>query len=158
MFDIGWTEMAVIGAVLLIVVGPKDLPKVLRTMGYWMGKARSMAREFQRSLDQYVKEAELEDVKKSVDKLNVRKTIQNTIDPKGAIKKELTETDKTLRETVKGEAAAAKGNGADHDVDPTTPAPKAIAPAVVAESQPPAASESAGESDEQRKAQAGGAR
>ena len=64
MFDLGWFEMAVIGALLLVVVGPKDLPKVLRTAGYWMGKARSMARDFQRSLDQYAKEAELDDVKK----------------------------------------------------------------------------------------------
>jgi len=154
MFDIGWTEMAVIGAILLIVVGPKDLPKVLRTVGYWMGKARSMAREFQRSLDQYVKEAELEDVKKSVDKLNVRKTIQNTIDPKGVIKKELTETDKTLRETVKGPVPA--NNGSSDNVDPTTPSPKPATPTVVADSEQPPKGP-AGDGDDQRKAQAGGA-
>jgi len=156
MFDIGWFEMAVIGALLLVVVGPKDLPKVLRTAGYWMGKARSMAREFQRSLDQYVKEAELEDVKKSVDKMNVRKSIQNTIDPKGTIKKQLTETDKTLRETVKGPAAETKTKAEGDTVDPTTPEPKPVAPAPAVEAE--AAVEPVPGGEEPRKAQAGGAR
>ena len=154
MFDIGWFEMAVIGALLLVVVGPKDLPKVLRTVGYWMGKARSMAREFQRTLDQYAKEAELDDVKKGVDKLNIRKSIQNTIDPKGTIKKQLSETDKTLRETVKGPVAASKSNGAADQVDPTTPEPKPVAVPVEAE----AAVEAVQGGEEPRKAQAGGAR
>jgi sec-independent protein translocase protein TatB len=156
MFDIGWFEMAVIGALLLVVVGPKDMPKVLRTVGYWMGKARSMAREFQRSLDQYVKEAELEDVKKGVDKLNVRKSIQNTIDPKGTIKKQLSETDKTLRETVKGPAADAKDDVAGDAVDPTTPEPKPVAAAPAVEAETTVEPVQGGE--EPRKAQAGGAR
>ncbi len=171
MLDIGWFEMAVVGILLLVVVGPKDLPKVLRTVGYWTGKARSMAREFQRSLDQYVKEAELEDVKKGVDKLNVRKTIQNTIDPKGAIKKELTETDKALRQSPnKANGAAAS---AAEDVDPTTPEPKPETPTDAAsepettvptpsvagtasEAKPANGADEGGE--EPRKAQAGGAR
>jgi sec-independent protein translocase protein TatB len=156
MFDIGWFEMAVIGALLLVVVGPKDMPKVLRTVGYWMGKARSMAREFQRSLDQYVKEAELEDVKKGVDKLNVRKSIQNTIDPKGTIKKQLSETDKTLRETVKGPAADTKDDVAGDEVDPTTPEPKPVAAAPAVEAETTVEPVQGGE--EPRKAQAGGAR
>lgn len=156
MFDIGWFEMAVIGALLLVVVGPKDLPKVLRTVGYWTGKARSMAREFQRSLDQYVKEAELEDVKKSVDKLNVRKSIQNTIDPKGTIKKQLTETDKTLRETVKGPATETKGEAAADAVDPTTPERKPVTVLPAGDAEPVVEAGQGGE--EPRKAQAGGAR
>ena len=171
MLDIGWFEMAVVGILLLVVVGPKDLPKVLRTVGYWTGKARSMAREFQRSLDQYVKEAELEDVKKGVDKLNVRKTIQNTIDPKGAIKKELSETDKALRQSpnkANGAAASAAEN-----VDPTTPEPKSETPTdpapepettvatpsvtgTASEAKPANGADQGGE--EPRKAQAGGAR
>ncbi len=171
MLDIGWFEMAVVGILLLVVVGPKDLPKVLRTVGYWTGKARSMAREFQRSLDQYVKEAELEDVKKGVDKLNVRKTIQNTIDPKGAIKKELTETDEALRQPA-NKANGAAASAAD-DVDPTTPEPKSETksdptPEPQAKVATPSVTETASEAkpangadqggEEPRKAQAGGAR
>lgn len=51
MLDIGWTELMVIGIVALIVVGPKDLPKMFRTLGQMTAKARGMAREFQRAMD-----------------------------------------------------------------------------------------------------------
>ena len=51
MFDIGWLELIVIGIVALIVVGPKDLPGMFRTVGRFMGKARGMAREFQRAME-----------------------------------------------------------------------------------------------------------
>ena len=51
MFDIGWSEMLVVGVVALIVVGPKDLPKMFHTLGEMTGKARGMAREFQRAMD-----------------------------------------------------------------------------------------------------------
>ena len=70
MFDIGWSEMAVILMVALIVIGPKDLPRVARTVGKWTGKARGMAREFQRSLDDMAREAELQDIKAEMDKLS----------------------------------------------------------------------------------------
>lgn len=51
MLDLGWTELLVIGIVALIVVGPKDLPKMFRALGQFTAKARSMAREFQRAMD-----------------------------------------------------------------------------------------------------------
>ena len=50
MFDLGWTEMLVIGIVALIVIGPKDLPVMFRRMGQFMGKAKGMAREFSRAM------------------------------------------------------------------------------------------------------------
>ncbi|MEL6476810.1 MAG: Sec-independent protein translocase protein TatB [Pseudomonadota bacterium] len=63
MFDLGWTELLLIGAVALIVVGPKDLPRMLRTVGQYAGKARGMAREFQRSMDDAAREADMEELK-----------------------------------------------------------------------------------------------
>jgi sec-independent protein translocase protein TatB len=92
MFDIGWSEMAVILMVALIVIGPKDLPRVARTIGKWTGKARGMAREFQRSLDDMAREAELQDVKAEIDKLSrvdVRHRIEETIDPQGDLRRGL---------------------------------------------------------------------
>lgn len=82
MFDIGWTEMALIAAVAIIVIGPKDLPLALRTVGQWMGKLRAMAREFQGSVDEMIREAEIDKLKKDVEeaanKLDVTKEIQAT--------------------------------------------------------------------------------
>jgi sec-independent protein translocase protein TatB len=92
MFDIGWSEMAVILMVALIVIGPKDLPRVARTVGKWTAKARGMAREFQRSLDDMAREAELQDVKAEIDKLSradVRHRIEETIDPQGDLRRSL---------------------------------------------------------------------
>ncbi|MDO8979424.1 MAG: Sec-independent protein translocase protein TatB, partial [Afipia sp.] len=67
MFDIGWSELVVIGVVALIAIGPKELPGVLRTVGQWMGKARRMASEFQGQFNEAMREAEMADLKKTFD-------------------------------------------------------------------------------------------
>ncbi|MGL4974182.1 MAG: Sec-independent protein translocase protein TatB, partial [Bosea sp. (in: a-proteobacteria)] len=64
MFDIAWSELMVIGAVALVVIGPKDLPKALRTVGEAVGKVRRMASEFQGQFNDAMREAELHDLKK----------------------------------------------------------------------------------------------
>src|SRR5438477_5453121 len=69
MFDIGWSEIAVIAVVALIAIGPKELPGVLRMIGQWMGKARKMAAEFQGQFQEAMREAEMADLKKSFDEV-----------------------------------------------------------------------------------------
>ena len=66
MFDIGWTELLVIGVVALIVVGPKDLPMMFRRLGQFTAKARGMAREFQRAMDQAADESGVKDVSRDL--------------------------------------------------------------------------------------------
>jgi sec-independent protein translocase protein TatB len=66
MFDIGWTELMVIGVVALVVIGPKDLPDMFRTMGRFTAKARSMARDFQRAMEAAADEAGVKDVAKDL--------------------------------------------------------------------------------------------
>ncbi len=70
MFDIGWSELVVIGIVALIAIGPKELPGVLRTVGHWMGKVRRMAAEFQGQFQEAMREAEVADLKKQVEDFN----------------------------------------------------------------------------------------
>jgi sec-independent protein translocase protein TatB len=67
MFDISWTEFLLIGVVALVVIGPKELPGVMRTMGQWTRKVRGMAAEFQNQFQEAMREAEMADLKKQVD-------------------------------------------------------------------------------------------
>ena len=64
MFDIAPTELLIVALVALVVIGPKDLPKVMRTVGHWVGKARGMARHFRSGIDTMMREAELEEMEK----------------------------------------------------------------------------------------------
>ncbi len=64
MLDFNFSEMAVVAVVALVVIGPKDLPKALRVAGYWVGKARGVARQFRAGFDEMVREAELAEMEK----------------------------------------------------------------------------------------------
>jgi sec-independent protein translocase protein TatB len=84
MLDVGWSEILVIALVLIIVVGPKDLPPMLRTFGRMANRLRGMANEFKGQFDQALREAELDDVRKGlgeVSKLNPANTLRDAINP-----------------------------------------------------------------------------
>ena len=88
MFDFAWSELALIAVVALVVIGPKDLPRVMRTVATYVRKARAIAHEFQGHLEQMVRDAELEEVRKEVEKatqLNLQEEISRAIDPKGEL-------------------------------------------------------------------------
>jgi len=68
-FDIGWPEFMLIGAVALVVIGPKDLPAALRVAGYWVRKARTLSREFHSSVEQMMREVELHEVQNELRKV-----------------------------------------------------------------------------------------
>jgi sec-independent protein translocase protein TatB len=92
MLDFSWSELALIGVVALVVIGPKDLPKALRTAGVWVRKARTISREFQSSVEQMMREAELDEVKKqieSVSSVNIAKEIEKAVDPTGDLAESL---------------------------------------------------------------------
>ena len=95
MFEIGWTEMLVIAVVMIVVVGPKDLPKMLRTFGRTTAKLRAMAGDFQKQFNEALKEAELDDVKKSVDSLR-------SLNPTTEIKKQLNPFEKAAADVRAG--------------------------------------------------------
>src|SRR5262245_61444238 len=67
MFDIGWSELLVIAVVAIVVVGPKELPKLMRSFGFYAGKLRRAAADFRRQFDEAMREAELEEVKQAIE-------------------------------------------------------------------------------------------
>jgi sec-independent protein translocase protein TatB len=92
MFDIGWGELLLVGMIALIVIGPKELPTVMRTLGHWMGRVKRMASEFQGQFQEALREAELDDLKKQAEDLagsvgdmanplaNVQKDVERALD------------------------------------------------------------------------------
>lgn len=100
MFDIGWSEMAVIAVVAIVVIGPKDLPKVMRAVGQFTAKARGMAREFQNSMDDLAREADVADTKRDLERLatfDFKEEVEKNIDPAGDIKRSLEDVSSTAK-------------------------------------------------------------
>ncbi len=124
MFDVGWIEMAVIALIALVVIGPKELPKAMRSLAKWTRKARSMAREFQSGIDDMVRDADLDDARKAVESaksFDFGKAVEETIDPTGGLRDEAKELeDEMAREAAEEDA----GNGGEEPG-----APKAVAEA-----------------------------
>src|SRR4051812_41334722 len=112
MFEVGWTEMLVIAIVMIVVVGPKDLPNMLRTFGRTTAKLRAMAADFQKQFNEALKEAELDDVKKSVDSLR-------SLNPAAEIRKQLNPFEQAAADVRSGVDAVMKPKPA---ADPSTPA------------------------------------
>ncbi len=80
MFDIGWQELFILAVLAIIVIGPKDLPRAIRTISKGVRKARSMARDLQDGMDDVIREAELDDLKEKFDGDGLAKTIQDAAD------------------------------------------------------------------------------
>jgi sec-independent protein translocase protein TatB len=111
MFDISWSEFLLIGVVALIVIGPKELPGVLRTLGQYTRKVRRMAGEFQNQFQEAMREAEMADLKKEVDAM--ASDIKN-FDPLKDVRSDVEAMGKDIEHSLKAE--------------PTPPAPKAEPP------------------------------
>ncbi|MDX9862038.1 MAG: Sec-independent protein translocase protein TatB [Rhodospirillales bacterium] len=131
MFDIGWQELFIIAAIGLIVVGPKDLPRVLSQITKYIRKARGIAREFQSSIDEVVRQADLEEIRKEVEKgasLDLDHDIRNAIDPDGAIARQLDVSDvkadieRSARSVTEGTAPSTSETPAPYGPPPADPA------------------------------------
>jgi len=90
--DFGMSELLLIGIVALVFIGPKDLPKALRVAGFWVRKARTLSREFQSSVEQMIREAELDEMRQELKKateIDLDKEFRQTIDPTGSLAESL---------------------------------------------------------------------
>jgi sec-independent protein translocase protein TatB len=146
MFDISWSEFLLIGIVALIVIGPKELPAVMRTLGQWTRKVRSMAAEFQNQFQEAMREAEMTDLKKQVDDMardvtdvDPLKGVRDDIENVGSdVQRSLSSTE---QDTAEQTAASAAG-----EPELPLPAPVASDPAPAASSDTAAAAPAAPES------------
>src|ERR1700694_1844327 len=100
MFDIGGGGLLLIGIVALIAIGPKELPTVLRTLGQWMAKLRRMATEFQNQFHEAMREAEMSDLKKTVDDLTTTAHSYANFDPVSEVRKELDSTKQQIESAL----------------------------------------------------------
>lgn len=138
MFDIAWSELLLIGAVALVVIGPKDLPKALRTVGQVVGKVRRMAADFQGQFNDAMREAELHDLKKQVEDIggSVQAATKVDFDPIGQIRTEFESKDEPKSEGL-DDAALKEADAKLAALPlPDLPPPVEIAPSEVAEPAP----------------------
>jgi sec-independent protein translocase protein TatB len=125
MFDISWGKLVVIGVIALLVIGPKELPGVLRMLGQYMGKMRRMASEFQGQFQEAMREAEMADLKKQFD--DTTSSFQTGLDPTGF----KTDIEKMIQDPLAAtDAASAASTPATPPSDPAlaTPATPAATP------------------------------
>lgn len=119
MFDIGWQELFLIGVVTLVVVGPKDLPRVLRTGARFLHKARAMSREFQNGLAEMAREAELDDIKQRIEhaaRYDLADELRNAADPTGKLSADFdpAEYNRRIKEAMEG---GSRRGGPPHSSD-----------------------------------------
>lgn len=112
MFDVGWVEMVVVIVVMIIVIGPKDLPVVLHTMGKWIAHVRAMARSFQDSIEEMAEEAGLDEMRddvRSIRDFSLEDEVEKSIDPEGELKKQISGDSAKAVEHHDGGAGAEAG-------------------------------------------------
>jgi len=129
--DFGMSELLLIGIVALVFIGPKDLPKALRVAGFWVKKARTLSREFQTSVEQMIREAELDEMRQELKKateIDLEKQFHETIDPTGSLAESLRppelpkfSDDGDLSQTPKAQPQPATETPETEAVEPAAP-------------------------------------
>ena len=150
MFDIGWTELLVLAVVAVVVVGPKDLPKLMRSLGKWASRARSMADQFKRSFDDMARQSELEELRAEVMKIHSEKSLAQihreteimlgNIAP-DPIEEDIVSQQSLIRNVETDPHLATNGNGAAANVTATSSAAQAELPGLDVPQAPPARAE-----------------
>jgi sec-independent protein translocase protein TatB len=135
MFDFAWSEIALIGVVALVLIGPKDMPIALKYISTFVKKARRMATEFQGHVDEMVRDADLHEVRdqiREIRSLDIRGTIARAVDRDGSIRKVFTEDPMRTPPpvvTTPPEAMPSEAIGGDVAVVDTLPEHTIAAPA-----------------------------
>ncbi|MGD9869132.1 MAG: Sec-independent protein translocase protein TatB [Hyphomicrobiales bacterium] len=137
MFDIGWSELLIIAVVAIIVVGPKDLPRMLRSLGKYAGQLKRTANEFRSQFDDAIRESELDDIRKAASDISsmnpvgqIKDSVNKSLDP---LKSAADDIRKDVEKAEPGPKAlpASQGAGVAPEPEPT-PQAKPAAPKKVA--------------------------
>lgn len=108
---IGFTELMVLAIAALIIVGPKDLPMMMRRLGQFVGKGRAMAREFQAAFDDIARQSELQELRKEIEDLKLKNSLKEATD-------DLTSYEKDVNSAVMAQTAASAPEPAKPDPEP----------------------------------------
>ncbi|MFO1126991.1 MAG: Sec-independent protein translocase protein TatB [Rhodospirillales bacterium] len=125
MFDIGWQELFLIAVVALVVIGPKDLPVAMRTMARVLSRIRALSREFQRSVSDIMREAELDEIRQQVDRagrIDIKGKAARMVDPDGRLGREFDLA------TDAGSSPSPDNGPRSGDGEAAAPPPAAMAP------------------------------
>lgn len=160
MFDIGWPELFLIGVVALIVIGPKDLPVAMRAAAKFFSKLRGLSQEFQSSVAEVMREAELDELRRKVERasrMDPANAVKSVVDPTGSLSADFdpAEFAGKLKQTVEGGPPTAPATPTAPDapvMGPSLPAsspaaPPAPPPADADAAKPPARAEAPGPTD-----------
>ena len=141
MFDLGWQEFMLIALIALIVVGPKDLPRVIRAVSQGIRRVRGVAREFHSSLEEVAREAELDDIRKQARDLaneGLDESLRKDLDPMGEIEHSIRDAQRQFNDAnsaigaakreLKSDIAKAQEPAADAGGEPTAPEQSAPEP------------------------------
>ena len=128
MFDIGWSELLVIGVVALIVIGPKELPGALRTLGQWMGKIRRMASEFQGQFQEAMREAEIDQLKKDMDEMAAKAKDYTHFDPIDDVRRDIEKSVGDLPSLDQPSTTTSSADAATTTETTTSPSTDALPP------------------------------
>jgi sec-independent protein translocase protein TatB len=151
MFDFDISKMIIVGIVALAVIPPKDLPRVMRTVGQTIGKMRRMASEFQgqfmEAMREVEREADLDSVKKEFQAISDQAKIDTSFDPVGLMREDMTKavaTSASVPEAVASDAATSEVGKSDiekPEIAPAGPEPAAAAALVEKEAEPAASAQ-----------------
>ena len=149
MFDLSWGEMGLIALIALIVIGPKELPQVLRTARGWLGAARGMAREFQGHVDEMMTDSGIDEVRKSIrentalhlddlaDQVDPDRKIREAVDPKSYDPNLLLGDDPSAPPPVRPEEFTSGGEFHPPTEEPAAALPAASEPTLADVAPPP---------------------
>jgi sec-independent protein translocase protein TatB len=127
--DLSWSHMLLVLIVALVVVGPKDLPKLMRKMGAWTAKARGMADQFRRSFDDMARQSELDELRKELDELR-------TARPLAGLEQQMNEQLAGPTVSINPDVTALEGPAADAQPEPPAVDHEEPAPAPVEPDEP----------------------